>query len=111
MSNSGLHTVEQSGLLPHRLARDGNADEKWSLEISEMVTGAPGTVSTAAPLPLPVDKNKMAEVQLEGNYDDVQVQLMNEKCIVVNEKDEPIGTETKKNCTQLSRCVAATTHA
>ena len=30
--------------------------------------------------------------------DDVQVALMEEKCIVINEKDEIIGYDTKKNC-------------
>ncbi|CAI2180275.1 16856_t:CDS:2 [Funneliformis geosporum] len=36
-------------------------------------------------------------VNLE-EYDDEQVKLMQEMCIVVNEKDEKISTDTKKNC-------------
>ena len=31
-------------------------------------------------------------------YDDEQVRLMQEMCIVINEKDEKIGADTKKNC-------------
>ncbi|CAG8477400.1 7849_t:CDS:2 [Funneliformis caledonium] len=31
-------------------------------------------------------------------YDDEQVKLMQEMCIVVNEKDEKISADTKKNC-------------
>ena len=31
-------------------------------------------------------------------YDEVQVQLMEEKCIVVNKKDEVLGFESKKEC-------------
>ncbi len=31
-------------------------------------------------------------------YDEEQVRLMQEMCIVINERDEKIGADTKKNC-------------
>ncbi|KAJ3196939.1 isopentenyl-diphosphate delta-isomerase idi1 [Irineochytrium annulatum] len=33
-----------------------------------------------------------------ASYDEEQVRLMSEMCIVVNDQDVPIGTDTKKNC-------------
>ncbi|KAI8801020.1 NUDIX hydrolase domain-like protein [Cladochytrium replicatum] len=33
-----------------------------------------------------------------STYDEEQVRLMSEMCIVVDENDNPIGAETKKNC-------------
>ena len=33
-----------------------------------------------------------------AKFDSVQVQLMEEECIVVNEKDEVIGHDSKKTC-------------
>lgn len=39
----------------------------------------------------------MASVSLEG-YDEIQVELMNEKCILVDENDQVIGSDTKKRC-------------
>lgn len=33
-----------------------------------------------------------------SSYDETQVLLMNEKCILVNENDEILGYESKKNC-------------
>jgi hypothetical protein len=47
------------------------------------------------------------------DYDPVQVQLMGERCILVNEKDQVIGHESKKNCTSSFRptaCFANRTH-
>lgn len=35
--------------------------------------------------------------ELEG-YDDEQVKLMDERCIVLDEDDAPIGSATKKTC-------------
>ena len=34
---------------------------------------------------------------LEG-YDEIQIELMNEMCIVLDENDAVIGADTKKNC-------------
>ena len=45
----------------------------------------------------------MAGVSLEG-YDEIQVELMNEKCILVDENDQVIGSDTKKRCNYWSRC-------
>lgn len=41
--------------------------------------------------------SKTDNVNLD-KYDEEQVKLMQEMCIVVNEKDEKIGADTKKNC-------------
>ncbi|RGB30408.1 NUDIX hydrolase domain-like protein [Rhizophagus diaphanus] len=41
--------------------------------------------------------SKTDNVNLD-KYDDEQVKLMQEMCIVVSEKDEKIGADTKKNC-------------
>lgn len=35
--------------------------------------------------------------ELEG-YDEEQVKLMDERCIVVDENDQPIGSGSKKTC-------------
>merc|ERR1712232_490616 len=35
---------------------------------------------------------------LSGNYDPTQISLMNERCILLNDKDEVIGYDSKKNC-------------
>lgn len=35
--------------------------------------------------------------ELDG-YDEEQQRLMEERCILVNEKDEAYGEESKKNC-------------
>lgn len=36
--------------------------------------------------------------ELEG-YDEEQIKLMDERCIVLDEDDKPIGSATKKTCT------------
>lgn len=45
--------------------------------------------------------------ELEG-YDEEQVRLMDEVCIVLDEDDKPIGSASKKTCKEapdnLSRC-------
>ena len=42
------------------------------------------------------------EDKLLRNYDDLQVELLKEPCILVNDQDEVIGTATKKSCHLLS---------
>lgn len=39
----------------------------------------------------------MPEIQMD-HLDEKQVQLLAEMCILINENDEKIGAETKKNC-------------
>ena len=36
--------------------------------------------------------------QLQAMYDPVQVALLNEECILVDENDKVVGTNSKKNC-------------
>ena len=42
---------------------------------------------------------KYSTVQNEfKKYDQTQLNLFNEKCILVDQNDKPLGPETKKNC-------------
>lgn len=45
-------------------------------------------------------RNKMLAPDLQ-NYDEEQVRLMGEMCIVVDENDKRIGAESKKTCKYL----------
>ena len=44
------------------------------------------------------EKNKKMDVLDESKYDKQQIELMEELCIVVDEKDKAIGYGTKKEC-------------
>ena len=41
------------------------------------------------------------ELTSEGGYDDEQIRLMQEVCIVIDENDQPIRPGTKKECKSL----------
>jgi isopentenyl-diphosphate Delta-isomerase len=41
------------------------------------------------------------ELTTEQGYDDEQIRLMEEVCIVIDENDQPIRPGTKKECTLL----------
>lgn len=51
------------------------------------VDSAPATTTTG-----------LATIELEG-YDEEQIRLMEERCILVNDKDEAYGDGSKKACT------------
>ena len=45
------------------------------------------------------NSSKFSTIQNElKKYDQTQVNLFNEKCILVDQNDKPLGPETKKNC-------------
>lgn len=46
-----------------------------------------------------------AEPELDA-YDEEQVRLMEERCILVNDKDEAYGEDSKKTC-ELRACSAS----
>ena len=41
----------------------------------------------------------MSATSILDGYDAIQIELMNEKCILLDEDDNVIGSESKKNCT------------
>ncbi|KAI9092354.1 NUDIX hydrolase domain-like protein [Phlyctochytrium arcticum] len=51
--------------------------------------------------PVPVDKSAATGVDW-SRYDDEQVRLMGEMCIVVDENDKPVRGDTKVNCHLMS---------
>ncbi|KAF9903931.1 isopentenyl-diphosphate delta-isomerase idi1 [Lobosporangium transversale] len=56
-----------------------------------------GQSKFAAPTPAPLDSTISLDVDL-SNYDDEQVKLMEEMCIVLDRDDKRIGANTKKAC-------------
>ena len=48
--------------------------------------------------------------QLLHGYDKEQVKLMEEKCILVNEQDNPIGFASKRDCHLLTNINAGEKH-
>ena len=55
------------------------------------------------------DRSQSGDVDLEG-YDDEQIRLMDEVCIVLDFDDKPIGRASKKLCGWSSRilCIDST---
>ncbi|KAK3830422.1 MAG: isopentenyl-diphosphate delta-isomerase [Linnemannia elongata] len=56
-----------------------------------------GSSDVATPTPAPLTSTIAADVDL-SNYDDEQVKLMEEMCIVIDENDKRIGADSKKTC-------------
>ncbi|KAF9090791.1 isopentenyl-diphosphate delta-isomerase idi1 [Mortierella sp. GBA35] len=56
-----------------------------------------GSSDVAIPTPAPLTSTIAADVDL-SMYDDEQVKLMEEMCIVLDRDDRRIGADTKKNC-------------
>ena len=56
-----------------------------------------GSSDVAIPTPAPLTSTIAADVDL-SMYDDEQVKLMEEMCIVLDRDDKRIGADTKKNC-------------
>ncbi|KAF9366322.1 isopentenyl-diphosphate delta-isomerase idi1 [Mortierella sp. NVP85] len=56
-----------------------------------------GQSSVATPAPAPLTSTIAVDVDLSG-YDDEQVKLMEEMCIIVDNEDKRIGANTKKAC-------------
>jgi hypothetical protein len=56
-----------------------------------------GSSDVAIPTPAPLTSTIAADVDL-SNYDDEQVKLMEEMCIVIDENDKRIGADSKKTC-------------
>jgi isopentenyl-diphosphate Delta-isomerase len=56
------------------------------------------TASTQAPA-----MTEDVELTTAQGYDDEQIRLMEEVCIVIDENDQPLRTGTKKECTAPSR--------
>lgn len=56
--------------------------------------------STTATSREPVSKPSTEEVELSTaqGYDDEQIRLMEELCIVIDENDKPLRSGTKKEC-------------
>ena len=50
------------------------------------------------------DQSQSGDVDLEG-YDDEQIRLMDEVCIVLDSNDKPIGRASKKLCGWATRSV------
>ena len=48
------------------------------------------------------------ELTTAQGYDDEQIRLMEEVCIVIDENDQPLRTGTKKECTAPSRTMRLT---
>lgn len=46
--------------------------------------------------------NKIQNLNFSSSYDQIQLSLLNEECILVNNDDINIGSETKKNCHLLT---------
>lgn len=55
------------------------------------------TTTTATTSTLLVTED--VELSVEQGYDDEQIRLMQEVCIVIDENDQPIRSGTKKECT------------
>lgn len=53
-------------------------------------------------LPTAIDNSAREGTELDG-YDDEQVRLMEEVCIVLDNDDKPIGSASKKTCTVPSQ--------
>lgn len=62
--------------------------------MATMTQTAPAASSSTAAAPL-------STIELNG-YDEEQVRLMEERCILVNEKDEAYGEGSKKQCEWVS---------
>ncbi|CAO3567897.1 unnamed protein product [Mortierella alpina] len=62
-----------------------------------LTTAAMGQSDTAAPTPAPLTSTIAADVDL-SSYDDEQVKLMEEMCIVIDRDDNRIGADSKKTC-------------
>jgi len=56
-----------------------------------------GSSDVATPAPAPLTSTIGVDVDL-SMYDDEQVKLMEEMCIVLDRDDKRIGADTKKNC-------------
>ncbi|KAH7050455.1 isopentenyl diphosphate isomerase [Linnemannia elongata] len=56
-----------------------------------------GSSDVATPIPAPLTSTIAADVDL-SNYDDEQVKLMEEMCIVIDRDDKRIGADSKKTC-------------
>jgi len=63
------------------------------------------TASTQAPA------TEDVELTTAQGYDDEQIRLMEEVCIVIDENDQPLRTGTKKECTAPSRTMRLTLQA
>jgi hypothetical protein len=59
-----------------------------------------GSSDVASPAPAPLTSTIAADVDL-SNYDDEQVKLMEEMCIVIDRDDKRIGADSKKTCRLL----------
>jgi isopentenyl-diphosphate Delta-isomerase len=68
--------------------RASTADEILRL-FPEVNTTLIGTATTA---------DSQRDADLEG-YDEEQIRLMDEVCIVLDENDQPVGSASKKVCT------------
>lgn len=60
-----------------------------------------GHSSVANPTPAPLTSTIALDVDL-SSYDEEQVKLMEEMCIVIDNEDKRIGANTKKACMSLS---------
>ncbi|PWA03794.1 hypothetical protein BB558_000055 [Smittium angustum] len=49
-----------------------------------------------------VEANKDSNTSLDG-YDEEQIRLMEERCILVDTEDKNIGSDTKKNCHMITK--------
>ena len=58
------------------------------------------TTTTSVQVPTTTEDVELTTAQ---GYDDEQIRLMEEVCIVIDENDQPLRTGTKKECNALSR--------
>jgi isopentenyl-diphosphate delta-isomerase len=58
------------------------------------------TTATTAQAPTTTEDVELTTAQ---GYDDEQIRLMEEVCIVIDENDQPLRTGTKKECTAPSK--------
>ena len=57
------------------------------------------TVEMASPEPVSTVVSDNVELCAAAGYDDEQIRLMEEVCVVIDENDQPLRPGTKKECT------------
>ena len=72
-----------------------NAIHKTTMSPSTTTTT---TMTNTAPPPVPTTED--VELSTAQGYDDEQIRLMEEVCIVIDENDQPVRAGTKKECPQ-----------
>lgn len=96
---SNIQSLLRTGLRSHRASVRSFTHISTSTRLSSAVLTyrAMSTMTQTAPAASSSTAAPLSTIELNG-YDEEQVRLMEERCILVNEKDEAYGEGSKKQC-------------